>query len=93
MPRRIILLAALTCFVFAVGIDFLEGLAKGHPLNILTLIREQYSLSKYTVNHFAKSLEEFLEMLGITLFWVSFILHLQILPKSSFIFLLPSTRQ
>ncbi len=78
---KIIIVLALTCFVTAVGLDFVEGLDKKHEWNFHTMIREKYDLQKYTVRHFSKSLEEFLEMLGITLFWTSFILYFKYLPK------------
>lgn len=78
---KIMVVLALACFVTAVGLDFVEGLDKGHEWNLHTMIRDKYGLGKYTVRHFSKSIEEFLEMLGITLFWVSFILHFKNLPN------------
>jgi len=79
---RLMILLALACFVAAVCLDFIEGLDKNHQWNIHTMIREKYDLEKYTVRHFSKSLEEFLEMLGITLFWTSFIQFFKLLPKT-----------
>lgn len=76
-----IVVIALACFVTAVGLDFVEGLDKEHAWNFHTMLRNEFGLGKYTVRHFSKSLEEFLEMLGITLFWVSFILNFKYLPK------------
>ncbi len=72
---RILIILALSCFVMAVGLDFIEGLDKKHEWNIHTLIRKEYALKKYTVRHFSKSLEEFIEMVGTTLFWVAFLSH------------------
>lgn len=76
---RILVILALSCFVSAVGIDFIEGLDKKHEWNIHTFIRKEYALKKYTVRHFSKSLEEFIEMLGTTLFWTAFLSHLSLL--------------
>ena len=79
-PVRLLFAGALACFVFAVILDFFEGLDPGDPMNIYTHIRKAYQLRKYTVDHFAKSLEEFLEMAGITFFWASFLYYLSRMP-------------
>ncbi|HID36010.1 MAG TPA: hypothetical protein EYP39_01325 [Ghiorsea sp.] len=73
---RKLLIAALLLMGTAVVLDFIEGLDKRHPWNIYTYIREYYELRSYTVSHFAKVLEEFLEMVSITMFWVVFSKHL-----------------
>ncbi len=74
---RIVIVAALGLFVVAVGLDFIEGLEKSHPWNLHTWIETRFQVrDPYTVRHFSKSLEEFLEMLGITLLWMSFVKHL-----------------
>lgn len=65
--------AAFACFAAAVILDFIEGLPAGHKLNIYTIIKQAYLLEGYTVDHFAKSLEEFLEMLGMSFFLVVFV--------------------
>ena len=76
-----LIIFALLCLVIAVGLDFIEGLAENHPWNIHSRIRENLVLDKYTVSHMSKSLEEFLEMLGFTFFWVAFISYLKKLPS------------
>jgi len=76
--RRLIVIALLLMGT-AVILDFFEGLDKRHPWNIYTYIREYYELRSYTVSHFAKVLEEFLEMLSITTFWIIFSKHLMYL--------------
>ncbi|MDQ7003883.1 MAG: hypothetical protein Q9N67_02730 [Ghiorsea sp.] len=78
--KRLIVIALLLMGT-AVVLDFFEGLDKRHPWNIYTYIREYYELRSYTVSHFAKVLEEFLEMLSITTFWVIFTKHLMRLIK------------
>jgi len=60
----------------AVGLDFFEGLDDSHAWNVQVWIRDAFDLSKYTVRHFAKSLEEFLEMMAISLLLMLFIRHL-----------------
>lgn len=76
---RILITTALALFAMAVVLDFIEGLDKNHKWNIYTWIKKTYELRRYTVKHFAKSLEETIEMMGITFFWVAFIDHLAML--------------
>lgn len=74
MPRpveRLLVAAALGCFVLAVGLDFAEGLEDGYRW-LTTAAGWQVD----TVRHFSKSLEEFLEMLGMSTFLVIFVGHL-----------------
>ncbi|HED17990.1 MAG TPA: hypothetical protein ENI74_00605 [Gammaproteobacteria bacterium] len=73
---RVLLLLAVGFMTIAVGLDFIEGLDDSHAWNIQVGIREAFDLSKYTVRHFAKSLEEFLEMVAISLLLVLFVRHL-----------------
>ncbi len=73
---RLLMLAATGFMALAVGLDFIEGLDDGHAWNVQVWIRETYDLSRYTVRHFAKSLEEFLEMLAISLLLMLFVRHL-----------------
>ncbi len=73
---RPVVAAALGLFAAAVGLDFIEGLTENHPWNLYTWLADRWQIqSDFTVRHFAKSLEEFLEMLGMTLLWVSFVRH------------------
>jgi hypothetical protein len=73
---RIVVVAALGLFAAAVGLDFIEGLDESHPWNLHTSIEARFHVrDSYTIRHFAKSLEEFLEMLGITLLWSTFVKH------------------
>jgi hypothetical protein len=51
--------------------DLLEGID-----DVVDALEELLSVSNYTVRHFAKSAEEFLEMLGQTLLLVAFLRHL-----------------
>ena len=77
---------ALLCFAAAVGLDFIEGLDEDHPWNLYTWISAHTDLSQFTLarfrhtpydtlEHFSRSLEEFLEMLANTCLWVAFITH------------------
>ncbi len=63
----LMLVAAVGCMGSAVVIDFFEGLGDEHPWNVLEYLRARFDASDYTVSHFARSLEEFLEMCGISL--------------------------
>ena len=84
---RLLVLAALCCFGIAVGLDFVEGLDRGHPWNIPTWLSENIEFGDYTeyrfrenaydtLQHFAKSIEEFLEMLANTILWYVFLGYL-----------------
>jgi len=76
-------LAAFSCLSIAVLLDFIEGMSADHPYNIYSWLKQAYMLEDYTVDHFAKSLEEFLEMLGISLFLVVFVAQIkQMLPAN-----------
>ncbi len=68
---KILLATAFGCLATAVGLDFLEGLNDGYHA-----IQERYGLDEYTVSHFSKSLEEFLEMFAMTCFLAVFFRHL-----------------
>lgn len=69
--HRAMVSAAITCFVLAVGMDFVEGLDDGYRwLGAAT------GWEVDTIRHFAKSAEEFVEMLGMSIFLVVFIGHL-----------------
>jgi len=81
--------AAIACLVFAVGLDFIEGLEDDHPRNLYTWISERPGLDEWTrtrfeksgraaVRHFAKSMEESVEMLANTLLWFVFLAHLEV---------------
>ncbi len=69
----LMVLAAFSCLATAVILDFIEGIPADHSLNVYTWLKQTYMLEDYTVDHFAKSLEEFLEMLGISLFLTVFV--------------------
>lgn len=73
---RLLLVTAAGSMALAVGLDFIEGLDDEHAWNVQVWIREAYDLTKYTVRHFAKSLEEFLEMLAISLLLMLFVRYL-----------------
>lgn len=73
---RFLLFIAPTLMACAVSLDFFEGLDEAHPLNVHTWLQQKYDLRQYTVSHFAKSLEEFLEMIAMATFLVLFLLYL-----------------
>jgi len=59
---------ALACFAVAVSMDFVEGMDDGYAYLV-----DNYNWDEKTVRHFSKSLEEFIEMVGMTLFLVTFL--------------------
>ncbi|MCI0363415.1 MAG: hypothetical protein L0Y44_00440 [Phycisphaerales bacterium] len=82
---RIMVLGTIGCFAFAVGLDFLEGLDPGHRWNVYRFLSDQF-LSEFTQKrfgrsgydtllHFSKSLEEVVEMFGMTLLWLATLRH------------------
>lgn len=74
MPRvadRLKVAAGIGCFVVAVGMDFVEGLDDGYRWMV-----ESFNWEAGTIRHFSKSIEEFVEMLGMSIFLVTFIGHL-----------------
>ena len=84
---RLLLLAALACLTLAVGLDFVEGLDAEHPWNLHVHLNRVLGLDAPAdawfsksgvdaVEHFSKSIEEFLEMLANTLMWVIFLRYL-----------------
>ena len=70
---RVILLFAVSIMVIAILLDFFEGLDQANPWNPHSWIRETFTLNNYTVRHFSKSIEEFLEMVSISLLLMLFI--------------------
>jgi len=89
----VMVLAAFSCLAVAVLLDFIEGMAADHPLNIYSWLKQTYLLENYTVDHFAKSLEEFLEMLGISLFLAVFVAQInRLLPVNAVIHFVSAQR-
>ena len=82
---KIFVAVALACFVLAVGLDFVEGLDPAHRWNLYTQLSDRLELdglstkgyrTPYQVlRHFSKSIEESLEMLGMTILWIVFLRH------------------
>lgn len=71
-----LVVVAIGLLVLAVVADFFEGLEMDHPLNLHGWIKETWDLSTYQVRHYSKSVEEFWEMLSMTLLWIIFLRHL-----------------
>lgn len=69
--KRSWLILAFTCLGVAVVLDFFEGVDNAY----VTLI-EVTGLRESIFNHFSKSLEEFLEMLGMSFFLIFFLDYL-----------------
>lgn len=66
-------LLAFSMLGIAVVLDFFEGLEPQSPLYIYQYIINYTGVELHTVEHFSKSIEEFLEMVGISLFLSVFV--------------------
>ncbi len=73
---KLMVVAAIGLLVLAVVADFFEGLDIDHPYNLHGWIEYTWDLTEYQVRHFSKSIEEFMEMLAMTFFWVTFLRHM-----------------
>lgn len=73
---KLYIVAAIGLMVLAVAADFFEGLEMDDPRNLHGWIKQAGDFSTYQVRHYSKSLEEFMEMLAMTTFWVVFLRHL-----------------
>ena len=73
---KLYVLAAVGLMVLAVVADFFEGLEIDDPINLHGWIKRTWDLSTYQVQHYSKSVEEFMEMLSMTFLWVVFLRHL-----------------
>ena len=82
-----LVVAGLGLFAAATGLDFIEGLDPDHPLNLYGTVDRAYDWDGFTtrhfhedpydaMRHFGKSVEEFLEMFGMTLIWIALLRHL-----------------
>jgi len=74
--ERLLLLTSAGFMALAVGLDFVEGLEFKHPLNVAAWVGTTFDLTIYTVKHFSKSLEEFLEMLAMSVLLMLVLRHL-----------------
>lgn len=73
---RVGLFGAAGLMALAVGMDFIEGLDEDHPWNLHIHIADRWDFWEDDVRHFAKSIEEFLEMVAISLLLMLFIQRL-----------------
>ena len=98
---RTLLIVAFSCLALAVLLDFAEGLDRYHPWSVYGWLAEDRDLHAWalqhfgrsaydTLRHFGKAIEEFLEMLAITLLWFLFLRHLAIVTHNSIVRLVSS---
>lgn len=76
---------ALGCLVLAVSMDFVEGLDADHPWNPYTWLADRFGFEGLTtkryrtpyraLRHYSKSIEESIEMLGMTILWIVLLRH------------------
>lgn len=74
--ERLLLFAAAGCMGLAVGLDFIEGLGVRHPWNLGIWFAGKFDIHVQTATHYFMSLEEFLEMLAMSLLLALFLSHL-----------------
>ena len=74
--ERMLLVSAATCMGFAVGLDFIEGLAVRHPWNLRVWFAGKFDIHLHAAAHYSRSLEESLEMLAMSLLLMLFLRHL-----------------
>lgn len=78
--RRRRVAAALACFVVAVGLDFVEGLERDHPWNLYGWVAREAAFDELAfrwfdeptfdvLDHFSRTIEESIEIVGMTLLW------------------------
>ncbi|MDX1515464.1 MAG: hypothetical protein R3288_01420 [Woeseiaceae bacterium] len=74
---KLLVVAAIGLLVLAVVADFFEGLDNdAHPLNLYARLRDAWGVSSGFILHYSKSIEEFFEMLSMSLLWLVFLRHL-----------------
>ena len=69
---RTLVVVAIGLFVLAVGLDFVEGMDD----DVFDGVADVFSVSMGRVVHFSKSIEEFIEMVGTTIFLFVFLKQL-----------------
>lgn len=74
---RVLLCSGILFFALALGLDYVEGLKTSYEF-----LTTNFSVTKSTAAHFAKALEEFLEMAGASFVLVSKLLHFSKLSPS-----------
>ncbi len=78
--ERFTVVAALGTLAFAVFLDYVEGLDDGY-----VLLLDNTDWSKRAVEHYSKSIEEVMEMFGMTLFLTLFLRHAMRLGSSVYV--------
>lgn len=84
---RAMVVTAMGLFVFAVGLDFFEGLEPDHPWNPYAAVASRWDFEDYTESHFgetsfdtlvhfSKVFEEAIEIVAMTLLWMVVLAHL-----------------
>ncbi len=78
-PRRLWcwFLVGISLYALAIGLDYVEGLDSEQYEGIAGI----FSTEEYRIEHLSKTLEEFLEMLGTTIFLIVFLKNLSCLSQ------------
>ena len=78
LKLRALIIVALGLFIFALGLDFVEGMDN----DLFARVGEFFSTSEHRAVHFSKSIEEWMEMVGTTVFLFVFLSKLRSLTSS-----------
>lgn len=74
---KFLTLFAIFLLVLAVCADFLEGIDnEKHPLDIYSRLHSAWDVSRAKILHYSKSVEEFFEMLSMSVLWLVFLRQL-----------------
>ena len=70
---KVLMLVAFGLFAMAIGMDFIEGIDEGFENDVMVRVADYFSTFPSRAVHFSKSIEEFLEMAGTTVFLFVFL--------------------
>jgi hypothetical protein len=91
---RMLLVIAFSCLAIAVLLDFVEGLDRFHRWNVYGWLAQDRAFESWalqgfgrsaydTLRHLGRAIEEFFEMLAITLLWFLFLRQLAVVANNS----------
>lgn len=74
---KLLVVVAISLLVLAVVADFFEGIDNPrHPLDLYTGLANAWDASRGRIVHYSKAVEEFFEMLSMSVLWLVLLRHL-----------------
>lgn len=74
---KLLVLVAIGLLVLAVIADFFEGIDNPrNPLDLYTNLADAWDVSRRSLVHYSKAVEEFFEMLSMSVLWIVLLRHL-----------------